>query len=366
MFHRLSPRVTGLAATAIILLAGCQTIKPPVPTLIPSATITSTPSPSPSLSVSLTPLPTLAPLITATPAVSQAPQQVVDAPTAVPTLGPYCYVAKAGDNLLSFISRSGYPDLSVLPQTRQLNQMCSTCNNIQAGQTYCVPRQTATPKPAGFEATQTAQASEIPELVVTQKGPDGAIATYTIVKGDTIITLPLKTGASLRELCELNSPDHINCAGCNLDQPFTPGCRPLLREGDTIRYHGPTPTPTVTPTLTGSETATPTPAYGKVQLLAPVDQGSVAGIAQLLWMPIGILQPDEYYLVQVKDASVQKDTQFETQTTSVRLPAEMIPADGQPHTINWRVGVVRKSGDGTYVQISTDMSLIYTFTWQAQ
>jgi hypothetical protein len=67
--------------------------------------------------------------------------------------------------------------------------------------------------------------------------------------------------------------------------------------------------------------------------------------------------------VVLTDITSGKSWEFETQATSYRLPIEMKPTDGQPHTINWRVGVARKSPEGAYV-VTAPMSLIYTFIWQ--
>src|SRR5947209_12215774 len=109
----------------------------------------------------------------------------------------------------------------------------------------------------------------MPTLYAQQTGVV-SITTYVIKKGDTITSLQLDLGVTLRQLCDLNHPDPINCGGCNIDAPIgQQGCRPLLREGATIRIPGPTPTPTITPTLTGSETATPTPPYAAPQILSP-------------------------------------------------------------------------------------------------
>ncbi|SRR5581483_3110517 len=347
--------LTGLA------LVGCQSNNPPVPTVIPTITRTATPTPSPSGPVaSAAPSPTLRPIIEATaPAVTAAP--VGDAPTASPTAGPKCFQAKAGDTILSLLYNGGYGVLApgLLEEFRRMNNMPAGSNVITAGETYCVPRPTPTPSPPGLEATQTKQCLELGCGNTTI-----ATTTYTVVEGDTIISVQLKTGATLRQLCDLNSPSPLNCAGCNIDKPIgEQGCRPLLRVGDALKVPGPTPTPTITPTLTGSETATPTPPYGPPTLVAPINGSTQAGLIQLVWLPVGILQPDEQYLVVLTDITSGKSWEFETQATSYRLPIEMKPTDGQPHTINWRVGVARKSPEGAYV-VTAPMSLIYTFIWQ--
>jgi LysM repeat protein len=332
---------------------------PPVPTVIPTASITTTLTPSATLSVSLTPSATFRPIVTATAPAPVVSGPISEGPTVAPTQGPYCYTAKAGDTLVSLIAKSGYADLTVLAETRKLNNMCNGCNDIQVGQQYCVPRQTATPTPQGYEATLAQRTKE-------GIGPSGimAVATYTIAKDDNLISIQIKTGASLREICELNHPNPINCGGCNIDKPIgQQGCKPLLRVGDIVKIPGPTATPTITPTLSGSETATPTRSYSAPRLVAPAIGSRVSGAVQLMWLPSGILQADEVYLVQITDATTDHTWRFDTQATSVRMPPEAQPTDGNPHTFNWKVGVARKSAEGALVQIGQE-SVIFTFIWQ--
>jgi hypothetical protein len=351
----------GLAVTitiALLLMSACQSNIPPGPTAIPSETLTITPSPS--LTGSVTPIATLAPLITATGLEATArPVAIAASPTDTP--GPYCYVAKQGDTLLSLISRAGYANADVLPEVRRLNNLCDSCNGVQAGQTYCVPRQTLTPSPQGLELTRTFVPPEVTALV--SRGP---VITYPVVEGDTITIVVLKTHATLREICELNNPDPVNCGGCKLDNPVGQWqCRPTLRVGAQIKIYGPTLTPTITPTLSGSETATPTPMYAAPRLDTPAQNSTVTGPVQLVWLPVGVLHPDEFYLVLVSDVTAQTPArEFEATAESYQLPADMMPKDNQPHTINWRVIVSRKTPDGTYIQVGRE-SLIYTFTWKA-
>ncbi|MEP7286755.1 MAG: hypothetical protein ABI947_13425 [Chloroflexota bacterium] len=356
-----------VAALLLLSVAGCQLNNPPGPTTIPTITVTQIASVTQTLtSQPGTTLPVtqvvLLPVITST-ALAPTPAPVVEQGTAAPTPGPRCYVAQKGDSLVSLITKAGYADLSVLPAVRAENNICPSCNDIQVGQTYCIPLPTATPTAQGAEATIAAQQTALGSLPTKIS----ATTTYTVVENDNIIAIQIKTGATLHELCELNNPDPINCGGCQIDKPIgQQGCRPPLRLGAIIKIPGPTPTPTITPTLTGSETATPTPPYPSPIVVSPAQGAKVAGASlQLVWLTSGILHPDESYLVLMTDVTNGSNHQFETQATSLRLPANMQPTDGKPHTFNWQVGVARKSADGVYVQ-EGEMSLIYTFTWQTQ
>jgi hypothetical protein len=258
------------------------------------------------------------------------------------------------------ISRAGYPDLSVWAETCALNNQPPNCTNVQAGKQYCVPHQTWTPSPPGYELTRSYLPTILPNILPTSS----AIAYYTVVPDDNITSVVLKTGVSLRTLCSMNNPDPINCAGCNLDGPTGHwGCAPRLAVGAKIKIPGPTETPTITPTLTGSETATPTPQYPPPQLVSPTNGSSVSGIPLLVWLPAGILLPGEEYLVLVTDASSGMTREFFTEATSVRLPTDMQPSSGTTHTVNWRVGVARQGDSGTYILIG-DPSVINSFSWQ--
>jgi hypothetical protein len=356
-------RTAGFALiTAVLALAACQTNNPSVPTTIPTASRAFTPSPNPSASVA--PSPTLRPLIEAT-AVPPTAGPVVDTPQPTATTGPFCLTAKPGDSIFTLLAKGGYNNFSppLAQAFRELNNMPENSNNIVAGERYCVPQPTPTPTPPGYEATLAKRLTELP----VQTRPV-VIATYVIVKDDNIMLVQIKTGATLRELCDLNHPDPINCGGCDIDKPIgQQGCKPILRIGDVIRIPGPTPTPTITPTLTGSETATPTPPYSGPRLVEPVNGVALAGGVMLRWLPVGILQPDEAYLVLLSDATAQPSHtwEFETQATSLRLPADIQPTDGQPHTFNWQVMVARKTPDGAYIVVGRK-SVIYTFTLQSQ
>ncbi|MDW8300221.1 MAG: LysM peptidoglycan-binding domain-containing protein [Anaerolineae bacterium] len=353
---------------SLILAAACQADALPQPTLAP----THSPSPSPTPSVTPTPappqtepleVPTLRPMILATQPVPPTVVAQIVPPT--PTMLPPCFVARPGDTLYGLLARSGlYQEASpaLLAAFRELNGMPLNSNNIQAGNTYCVPLPTPTPTPLGYEATQTAVARELPELAVRVF----AEATYVVREGENITTVQLNSGATLRELCAMNPPTVLNCTGCDLTKPIgAQGCRPIVVVGQALKIPGPTHTPTITPTRSGLETATPTPPYGAPRLVSPLHQAEVRGDVQLIWLPVTILQPDEFYLIVWSDMTRQLTWQHTTRATSFRLPRELTPPSGTTHVINWQVGVARQQADGSYLVVSP-WSLIHSFTWQGE
>src|SRR5450432_52866 len=357
LIKTISLSILGLGT--LVLFTGCQSANPAGPTPIPSPSITAT---LPEPDQTGTPETLLHPVVTAT-FLAPTAGPVVQLPSVTPTPGPFCSAAKKGDTVLSLVSKAGYASLDVLPAFRELNKMCPTCNDIQEGKTYCVPQKTPTPTAQGYDLTQTARAKELPTLMAQPQ--IAAIATYIVVQDDNIISIQLKTNASLHEICALNDPSPINCGGCQVDKPINQqGCHPTVHIGDVIRIPGPTPTPTITPTLTGSETMTSTPVYAGPKLVSPANADTTAGAVQLVWLPSGILQPDELYLVVITDSTLGKTWEYEATATSYRLPASMIPSDGRPHTMNWQVAAASKAADGSYIKVGKD-SLIYTFSWQS-
>lgn len=349
------------AVALLTILTGCQLNNPPQPTIIPVASSTATTSPPPTSSPG--PTITLRPLIEFS-TVPPTNNVIAEVPTVASTPNAYCFAAKANDTVCGLIFAAGYPVCSsaLSDAFRQANNMAPGSTNIQPGQNYCVPRPTPTITPPHYEETQTQQAPLLQTLRLSDQSK--SLATYVIKPNDTITTIELNTGMSLRVLCDLNGPNPLNCAGCALDKPVGEhGCRPIVAVGVSLKIPGPTATPTTTPTISGSETATPTPPYGAPRLVAPVNGASLAGSVQLVWLPVGtILQNDEFYLILITDSTTSRTWELETQATSLRLPSDVQPNDLNTHTFNWRVVVAHKGVDGSYILVG-QKSLIFTFTW---
>lgn len=360
------PRLLAVLFGLLIMLAACRTDTIPNPTVIPTiAPNTTSPSltPSPTLSVSLTPGPTFRPIITSTSGPT-AVAVVADAPTTIPSPTPVCFNAKTGDTIVTLLLRGGYNDLSAAPAFRQVNNMPPGSSVIQAGQLYCIPRQTSTPTPEGYEQTRAAQQAILPTAGAVN------LVEYTVKEGDTTLGIEIRTGVALSLFCRLNpAPDGLNCAGCDLNAPiYQAKCRVTLRVGQKLKYPGPTPTPSVTPTLTGSETATAIPAYAAPRILYPLNGTVVsAESVQLSWLPSGgVLNPDESYMILMTDATVSgspRNAQFFTQGTSYRLPPDYGPLDGTPRTIYWQLVIARVGADGMAIPLS-EKSPPVSFTWQ--
>src|SRR5690606_30929748 len=144
-----------------------------------------------------------------------------------------------------------------------------------------------------------------------------------------------------------------------------PDCNVPLSIDQVVKVPAPTPTPTLSPTPSGSETPTPTPTYAAPLLIFPPEGAVAQGQAiDLQWVSIGVLPPDYYYLVEVEDLTAEKPPYFTvTRDTSTRISGEIVPTDGQPHNMRWRVRVGTLTESGTYRALSAEAPW-RTFQWR--
>jgi LysM repeat protein len=329
-----------------------------------------TPSPT-ALPPPVSPSPTVAEEVgvmveDATPTFTPGPPTIPPSPT--PTLGPYEYTVQSGDTLLYIIQQFGYRDFSVVPEVVALNDNIPNPDSLPgAGAVILIPRQTATPTPEGLELTPTSflNVAIAPTNEQTGLSVETGSLDHVVQEGQTIVDIAAIHGITLEVVARLN-PD-VAFFGCNFEIPSGgPNCNPLVRVGQVLRVPAPTPTPTLSPTPSGSETPTPTPTYAPPHVVSPPQDAVVpAGVFRLEWVGVGVLQPDEVYLVQVTD-TITGQTHFEiTRSTSVMLPESMIPTDGQRHVINWTVAVARPNEEGRY-RIISGAPQIRTFQWESR
>ena len=186
--------------------------------------------------------------------------------------------------------------------------------------------------------------------------------TYTVEEGDTLISISLKFGSSVEDIQVAN----------NL------AANALIRPGDTltIPVQGvppeamqPTPAPTV-PIQAGAPE--PTAAiYAEPRLISPPDGATIARTDAVLlqWASVGVLQPNEWYVVQLLERSpgARPLSTAWTKQTSYRLGAELAPAEEQLAEYDWLISVVRvnPSTDGQlYLTAASPPSEIRRFIWR--
>jgi LysM repeat protein len=185
--------------------------------------------------------------------------------------------------------------------------------------------------------------------------------TYTVVEGDTLISIGLKFGSTVADIQSAN-----NLAG-----------NAVIRPGDSliIPVQGVPPEalqPTAAPTpVVEAGAPAPTPVvYSAPRLLSPTEAASVARTDPVLlqWASVEVLQPNEWYVLQLfaRSPNARPLSTAWTKQTSYRLGAELAPAEGQLAEYDWLVSVVRVNPSGSQLSLeaASPPSEIRRFTWR--
>jgi hypothetical protein len=86
---------------------------------------------------------------------------------------------------------------------------------------------------------------------------------------------------------------------------------------------------------------------------------------ELQWVSVGILKAGEAYLIELADRTANAGNNFVTRNTSFTLPDDIIPTDGQIHSMDWRVSVAQQNQDGTYTTIG-GLGRWRNFQWRSR
>jgi hypothetical protein len=376
LHQRVIRTLTSLAFFALLLiLLACQPedqIEQTTPTPIPptgsvTATLEAglTPTVTTSPTVNLTPpSPTFPATATATLIPTDAPPTATPLPTDTP--GPYVHTIRSNEDCISIIRDYGHVDLDALQVFYQLNEIVGgRCLLPPEGQTVFVPRPTLSLGDVPTDVTLTPS----PTFFLPQVAPEAFFntSTYCVVEEDTLTSVALKNNTSNRVICELNPlPDGINCTGCDFSVSDVGSCPnpPLLSVGQCLFVPAATPTPLPTLPPSGSETPTPTPTHRAPTQVYPIPQSTVTGLVRLQWTSVGLLQQDEYYVVELNDQSSGAYYINATQNTFLDVPADYQPRDGATHTIAWSVSIQRLRPDGSGYDPIGGRTLDSLFYWE--
>lgn len=347
-----------LIAVAMFLLAACQLNSVPTgqtPTPAPTEAA-ATPTPSPTMTASPEPI-----LATATP--SFTPEPPTATPTFTETPNPYAtYVIQQNDTLIYIVQLFGHRDLAVIDEVLRLNPNIRSQDQLPgAGSSITIPLPTATFTPEGFALTASAQP---PGLAQVRLPVDTEIIQVPVQEGITILGIAQQYNTTLPIMATLNP--QLGFYNCDFDNPSGgPDCTVILGPGDVVNVPALTPTPTLSPTFSGNETPTLTPTYIPPVAFFPQQDAVVSPVSfGLQWLSVGILNEGETYLVEVQDTTSGAQHLDVTRSTSYRLPDALVPADGQPHVIRWRVSVAVPNEQGAYRFISE--GVWHSFTWQSR
>ena len=361
------PTTLRRAALVLILLSAVLTAcnfnpDPPTPTV--EALIT--PSPFATLEVSLTAsqtattAPTVAAIRLSSATPSHTPENPTEMPTPTPTEGPYVVRVNAGDTLFGIIGRFGYVDGRVIPAILTLNPNVPNENSLPVGQDILIPRMTETPTPPNYEAT-VAIMGTLGVPLPDQLSSNTLVECHTVIEGQSVIDIAEQYDTTLEIISRLN-PELIfrNCDFNN--RSGGPECSVNIQVGQCVNVPMPTPTMTLSPTPSGNETATPTPTYSPPIVINPPNGAIVSGSVLLQWVSAGLLKADEHYYVEVTNRTASTQYTRVTKDTSMRLPSELVPPEGEEHDIEWRVVVVR--GDTETFSVIGGVMPARTFKWR--
>ncbi len=352
-------------AVIAALLTGCELSQ--VPQSTPTAEIESLVTPSPTIEVTSTPGATL----TLPPQLEQTNTPTLGTPlptnTDTPTPDPYAtYIIQPNDQLIAIIQKPPffYRNLDVIEEIVRINPNIESADRLPGpGSSILIPLPTGTPTPEGFSMTQTAH----PNPPQQQSGLPGnaEIIQVTVQEGETIIGIAQKNATTLSIMATLNP--QLGFYNCDFANPSGgPDCNVPLAVGAAVNVPALTPTPTLSPTISGSETPTLTPTYGAPMLIyPPQDAIAPARTFQLQWISVGVLKDQEVYLVEIQDETAGTQHIDIAHSTSYQLPDDLIPGDGQTHTIQWRVSVAAPNAQGQYRYIGAQGDW-RRFSWQSR
>jgi len=361
-----------------IILAGCNFGVPQAtPTVQVLLTETQTPTvePSPIATETITPTPSEAPtevaleVDIATPTPSPTEGIPTNTPLPSPTEGPFVHTISENETLLGILLIY-YPiwTQALVDETVRINPNITNADFLPPpGNEIFIPRPTATPVPANFEATLESDATlGFGERIGDTVLASGAqVSCHTVEEGQTVVEIANLYDTTLEIFAQLN-PD-LNWFGCDFQQlSGGPQCNPSIFVGQCLNVPQPTPIPTSTSTPDGNETATPTPTFPAPQAVYPPNGGiAPPAVFSLQWVSIGILAEDESYLVEVVEIESGEQWLDVTKDTSMRLPDNLIPSDGQPRDFQWRVSVAKQDANGIYNYVSGEGQW-RTFQWQSR
>ncbi|MCS6848477.1 MAG: LysM peptidoglycan-binding domain-containing protein [Anaerolineae bacterium] len=290
------------------------------------------------------------------PQLPATPTPTAEPPTATPAssptpIPPREYTVQFGDTCSGIAQRFTVR----LDELAALNNLDTERCLIRAGDKLLIPVPSPTPLPTatllpGAAPPQTA-ASAPGEPTATLP----AQIVYVVKGGDTCSEIAQKFNVTVELLMQQNNLD-TNC---------------LIRMNQVLTITFATPTPTLVPTPFVLQTPTPRAGYNAPIVMLPADGAQISGtqeIVTLQWLTVGLLQENEWYVVQVQPSGAITVPIFETKATSLKLTQDIL-GDWEEREIAWWVQVKRfvgiepGTGQRVYVEVSPP-SAARAFVWR--
>jgi LysM repeat protein/ribosomal protein L37E len=260
------------------------------------------------------------------------PENATPNPDWTPTPTPFIYTVQAGDNLSSIAIWAGTSVEAIM----KLNDLDSP-RWLSVGQKLAVP---ASPNDKG---------TPTPTL-------DIKFAVHIVVRGDSLLGLAVDYGTSVESIVQAN---HIE------DERF-------VRIGEPLVIPLGTSTPTPQPTPLPTNTPKPGPRYSAPVPLLPAQEKYFWGDTDpilLNWISVGVLDDDDWYLVELRRLQNGGETIHYgwTRSTSWRVPPSFFPEKStRHHLFRWQVRVVQSlttDADPAKLESKSPRSQMRTFYW---
>lgn len=256
------------------------------------------------------------------------------------------------------VANTPTPTLTPLPSPTPFEYTVRTADTLSE-----IARKFGTTVEALMEANGITDATSLrvgAKIIIVQPPDFSATMAYEsheVEAGETLISISRKYNITIAEIKEAN--------GLKND---------TLRVGQELRIPIGTATPTPTLTLEPTLTPTPGPPYPVPYLLSPAEGLTFEGpdsVILLTWASVGILKPDEWYVVRLRRSSViaKQPALAWTKATSWRLTPDLhVPGLAEPQRFTWQVMVMRQTGvaeDGSWTgERLSPLGESRTFYWQ--
>lgn len=278
-----------------------------------------------------------------------APPTSTPAPTPTP-LPPTEYTVKAGDTCGGIAQSYGV----ALEALTALNQLDSVNCLIRVGDKLIIPVATPTPGPAETLAPGVTASLAPADAAGPTSTPPSQIV-YVVKGGDNCGEIAQKFNITVDFLIQQNNLD-TNC---------------FIQINQVLTITFATATPVLTPTPFVLQTPTPRVGYGAPIVASPQDSAQISQTQEtvtLQWLTVGLLKPDEWYVVQVQPSSAITVPLFQTKATSLKLTQDIL-GDQNERAITWWVQVRRavgpdpNTGAPLYTELSPP-SAVRRFVWR--
>jgi LysM repeat protein len=266
-------------------------------------------------------------------------------PTPVP---PQSYEVQSGDTCGGIASKYGVP----LADFLALNQLDENNCLIRVGDKVLIPAPTPT---AGPSPTLVPGATEAPTDVAAPTATLPPQIIVQVMSGDTCSEIAEKYRITVDTLVQQNGLD----ADCN------------LQIGQVLTLTFATAAPAISPTPIIAQTPTPRVGYDAPVLISPQDGDVISEteeVVTLQWLSVGVLQDDQWYVVQVQPSGAITVPVFEVKATSLKLTRSIF--DGQTERsfawwvqVKQLVNVNTQTGERVY-NVLSDPSEVRRFTWR--